>query len=200
MLFTRCPDCETTFRITAEALRKADGQVRCGRCACVFNGYSELRRRTRRQAGAPAEASPAPARERVHGTAPRAPVVAGAPAAGLGNAEHARGGDANTAALASASTLREETTAAADGLAVSESVAGARPAPPAPDPTADGANATTGAEAGLRSAERRPSRRRKNVRKPGRASPAAPGIATNDEKDPVVGEFSFAGVVAELEA
>src|SRR5690606_18366666 len=48
--------------------------------------------------------------------------------------------------------------------------------------------------------ERRPSRRRKNVRKPGRASPAAPGIATNDEKDPVVGEFSFAGVVAELEA
>ena len=103
-------------------------------------------------------------------------------------------------ALPSASALREETTAAAEGLAVSESVAGARPAPPAPDPTADGANATTGAEAGLRSAERRPSRRRKNVRKPGRASPAAPGIATNDEKDPVVGEFSFAGVVAELEA
>jgi predicted Zn finger-like uncharacterized protein len=47
MLFTRCPDCETTFKITAEALRKADGQVRCGRCASVFNAYTELRRRTR---------------------------------------------------------------------------------------------------------------------------------------------------------
>ncbi|SRR5690606_13699207 len=46
MLFTRCPECDTTFRITADALRKADGQVRCGRCACVFNAYAELRRGT----------------------------------------------------------------------------------------------------------------------------------------------------------
>jgi len=46
MLFTRCPECDTTFRITADALRKADGQVRCGRCACVFNAYTELRRGT----------------------------------------------------------------------------------------------------------------------------------------------------------
>lgn len=43
MLFTRCPNCETTFRITAQALGKAGGQVRCGRCACVFNAYAELR-------------------------------------------------------------------------------------------------------------------------------------------------------------
>lgn len=43
MLFTRCPDCETTFRLTAEALGKAGGQVRCGRCACVFDAYAELR-------------------------------------------------------------------------------------------------------------------------------------------------------------
>jgi predicted Zn finger-like uncharacterized protein len=47
MLFTRCPDCQTTFKITADALRKADGQVRCGRCASVFNAYTELRRQTR---------------------------------------------------------------------------------------------------------------------------------------------------------
>src|SRR5690606_39817582 len=46
MLFTRCPECDTTFRITADALRKADGQVRCGRCACVFDAYTELRRGT----------------------------------------------------------------------------------------------------------------------------------------------------------
>ncbi|MBN1239554.1 MAG: zinc-ribbon and DUF3426 domain-containing protein [Gammaproteobacteria bacterium] len=45
MLFTRCPDCKTTFRITADALSKAGGQVRCGRCACVFDAYAELRER-----------------------------------------------------------------------------------------------------------------------------------------------------------
>jgi predicted Zn finger-like uncharacterized protein len=42
MLFTRCPECETTFRVTDEALKKAHGQVRCGRCASVFNAYAEL--------------------------------------------------------------------------------------------------------------------------------------------------------------
>lgn len=46
MLFTRCPHCNTTFRITAEALSKADGQVRCGRCVNVFNAYAELREQT----------------------------------------------------------------------------------------------------------------------------------------------------------
>jgi predicted Zn finger-like uncharacterized protein len=42
MLFTRCPDCDTTFRVTDDALKKANGQVRCGRCASVFNAYAEL--------------------------------------------------------------------------------------------------------------------------------------------------------------
>jgi predicted Zn finger-like uncharacterized protein len=45
MLFTRCPNCETTFRITEVALQKADGQVRCGRCAHIFNAYKELQGR-----------------------------------------------------------------------------------------------------------------------------------------------------------
>jgi predicted Zn finger-like uncharacterized protein len=43
MLFTRCPDCDTTFRVSDETLAKANGQVRCGRCASVFNAYAELR-------------------------------------------------------------------------------------------------------------------------------------------------------------
>lgn len=42
MLLTRCPECDTTFRVTEETLKKASGQVRCGRCASVFNAYSEL--------------------------------------------------------------------------------------------------------------------------------------------------------------
>ena len=43
MLFTRCPDCDTTFRVTDDALKKANGQVRCGRCSSVFNAYAERR-------------------------------------------------------------------------------------------------------------------------------------------------------------
>lgn len=42
MLFTRCPACQTTFRITADELRKADGEVRCGRCDSVFHAYDGL--------------------------------------------------------------------------------------------------------------------------------------------------------------
>lgn len=43
MLVTTCPECDTTFRITEEILEKASGQVRCGRCAHVFDGNSALR-------------------------------------------------------------------------------------------------------------------------------------------------------------
>ncbi|HWN37905.1 MAG TPA: zinc-ribbon and DUF3426 domain-containing protein [Gammaproteobacteria bacterium] len=42
MLLTRCPECDTTFRVTEETLKIASGQVRCGRCASVFNAYAEL--------------------------------------------------------------------------------------------------------------------------------------------------------------
>lgn len=42
MLFTRCPACQTTFRITADELRKADGEVRCGRCDSVFHAFDGL--------------------------------------------------------------------------------------------------------------------------------------------------------------
>jgi predicted Zn finger-like uncharacterized protein len=41
MLFTRCPECTTTFRVSDEALKKANGRVRCGRCASVFNAVVE---------------------------------------------------------------------------------------------------------------------------------------------------------------
>lgn len=42
MLYTRCPDCETTFRVTEAALQQADGQVRCGRCTHVFDARDSL--------------------------------------------------------------------------------------------------------------------------------------------------------------
>jgi predicted Zn finger-like uncharacterized protein len=41
-LYTQCPKCETVFRLSAEVLRAAGGQVRCGRCGEVFNALASL--------------------------------------------------------------------------------------------------------------------------------------------------------------
>src|SRR5437870_52460 len=41
-LVTRCPQCRTLFRITPTQLQAASGQVRCGRCTTVFDGYAAL--------------------------------------------------------------------------------------------------------------------------------------------------------------
>jgi predicted Zn finger-like uncharacterized protein len=61
MLFTRCPECDTTFRVTDDTLKKASGQVRCGRCASVFNAYAELHDPTAKSfEPAPAQQPPAP--------------------------------------------------------------------------------------------------------------------------------------------
>ena len=43
MLVTHCPECSTVFRVTEDILDQAEGQVRCGRCAQIFNGIDELR-------------------------------------------------------------------------------------------------------------------------------------------------------------
>jgi predicted Zn finger-like uncharacterized protein len=41
-LYTQCVKCETVFRLSAEVLRAAGGQVRCGRCGEVFNALARL--------------------------------------------------------------------------------------------------------------------------------------------------------------
>jgi len=41
-MFTQCYLCETVFRVSAEALRAASGQVRCGRCGEVFSALTRL--------------------------------------------------------------------------------------------------------------------------------------------------------------
>lgn len=41
-MYTQCPDCATVFRITAEALRAAQGDVRCGVCSTSFNALENL--------------------------------------------------------------------------------------------------------------------------------------------------------------
>ena len=41
-MLTQCPDCQTTFRVTSEILRVAEGQVRCGRCQTQFDALERL--------------------------------------------------------------------------------------------------------------------------------------------------------------
>jgi predicted Zn finger-like uncharacterized protein len=41
-LFTRCPDCATVFRVTTRHLQASGGQVRCGRCKTIFDGFASL--------------------------------------------------------------------------------------------------------------------------------------------------------------
>jgi predicted Zn finger-like uncharacterized protein len=56
-LITQCPNCATTFRVTPLDLQAHGGDVRCGRCAHIFNGYSMLATlRALKSAPAPAEA------------------------------------------------------------------------------------------------------------------------------------------------
>jgi predicted Zn finger-like uncharacterized protein len=39
---TRCPGCQTTFRVTPEQLKVRAGKVRCGKCQAVFNALDSL--------------------------------------------------------------------------------------------------------------------------------------------------------------
>lgn len=41
-MYTQCPDCTTVFRVSADVLRTAQGQVRCGVCAHSFNALENL--------------------------------------------------------------------------------------------------------------------------------------------------------------
>ena len=41
-MFTQCSKCETIFKLSAEVLRAAGGQVRCGKCGEVFNALARL--------------------------------------------------------------------------------------------------------------------------------------------------------------
>jgi predicted Zn finger-like uncharacterized protein len=41
-VFTQCSKCETIFKLSADVLRAAGGQVRCGKCGEVFNALSHL--------------------------------------------------------------------------------------------------------------------------------------------------------------
>ncbi|MBI1965613.1 MAG: DUF3426 domain-containing protein [Betaproteobacteria bacterium] len=41
-MMTQCPSCGTLFRVSAQQLQARQGQVRCGVCSTVFDGYQTL--------------------------------------------------------------------------------------------------------------------------------------------------------------
>jgi predicted Zn finger-like uncharacterized protein len=57
-MLTRCPACETHFRVTAEQLKARSGRVRCGECQHVFNALDSLIEEPMLVAAQPAPESP----------------------------------------------------------------------------------------------------------------------------------------------
>ena len=41
-LVTRCPNCASAFKVTPQHLQMQEGNVRCGHCLQVFNGFTDL--------------------------------------------------------------------------------------------------------------------------------------------------------------
>lgn len=75
-LITRCPACETMFKVVPDQLRISEGWVRCGNCAEVFDATASLLPPD--SGGAQPTASPAPANEPERTEAPAPPHVAAA--------------------------------------------------------------------------------------------------------------------------
>ena len=57
-MYTQCPDCATVFRVTAEALRAAQGEVRCGVCSTSFNALENLSEKAFKSVPVSEEGSP----------------------------------------------------------------------------------------------------------------------------------------------
>jgi len=62
-MYTRCPHCETHFRVSREQLQASSGQVRCGRCERAFDAFATL---TSQPPAAPGTAKPGPATSAVN--------------------------------------------------------------------------------------------------------------------------------------
>ncbi len=55
-LYTRCPHCDTVFRVTTRELQASSGRVRCGHCQQAFDAFATLT--AQEPASGPAKAEP----------------------------------------------------------------------------------------------------------------------------------------------
>ncbi len=79
-MFTQCPACETIFKLSAEVLRAAAGEVRCGRCGEVFNALRSLAEEPRAfTSGESAEEQEARADQILRSPPPEAPAATAEP-------------------------------------------------------------------------------------------------------------------------
>lgn len=76
---TRCPQCQTRFKVVDDQLRISDGWVRCGKCKAVFDALAHLVPGA--AAPAPDQAQPAPALAPRQAAAALASAFAAVPAA-----------------------------------------------------------------------------------------------------------------------
>ncbi len=56
-MFTQCPDCQTTFRVSTEVLQQAEGRVRCGGCGNAFDALEYMSKDESSQAAPEGRAS-----------------------------------------------------------------------------------------------------------------------------------------------
>jgi predicted Zn finger-like uncharacterized protein len=75
-VYTRCPQCQTVFRITAAQLRMRDGMVRCGRCQNAFRADAHLIERPVKNAKAGGTPRKRAVRKAAHAETPARPSVA----------------------------------------------------------------------------------------------------------------------------
>ena len=76
MLITTCTQCGARFRVTPGQLNAKQGQVRCGRCRTVFNGFQSLERHPDDDTGSRLLAARQAAEQQAAATAP-AEIVGG---------------------------------------------------------------------------------------------------------------------------
>ena len=76
MLITTCTQCGARFRVTPGQLNAKQGQVRCGRCRTVFNGFQSLERHPDDDTGSRLLAARLAAEQQAPATAP-AEIVGG---------------------------------------------------------------------------------------------------------------------------
>ncbi len=143
-MFTRCPACDTTFRLSAGDLRRAQGRVRCGECSSVFNALEYLAEEPE-EAGAPDGWLPEPANDATvpddRGTPldiysafnAEEPISTAGWNEALQQHEQAETGLDLTVSMRSDYLSPEELADEADNLTVSQPVLPAEPAPNEPD-------------------------------------------------------------------
>jgi predicted Zn finger-like uncharacterized protein len=85
-MYTRCPQCDTVYRVTPQQLQASSGQVRCGRCQAVFDAFAALSATPPARGTASAQAEPLPEvtpAAPTPGPASAAPTPGSAPASSL---------------------------------------------------------------------------------------------------------------------